>query len=95
MERTLSIAEAREQLTRLADQFEQDQEQHAKTEPITVTRYGKPILTIMPHDLYEAIIETLEVMSDPELMADLRQGIREADEGKGQPLDDVFKELGW
>jgi PHD/YefM family antitoxin component YafN of YafNO toxin-antitoxin module len=45
--------------------------------------------------LYEAIIETLEVMSDPELMADVRQVIREADEGQGQPLDEVLEELGW
>jgi antitoxin YefM len=95
MSRTLSIAEAREQLARLADEFEAEQGQPAKIEPVTVTRYGKPVLTILPHEFYEALIETLEILSDPEQMAALREGIQEADGGKGESLDNVLKELGW
>lgn len=87
MERQLSIGEAREQFTRLADQFEREREAHVNPEPITVTRHGKPVFTIVPQELYEAIIETLEVMGDEELMVALRQGIKEAEQGKGRPWE--------
>jgi hypothetical protein len=32
-------------------------------------------------------------MQDEELMAALRQGVKELEEGKGEPLDVVLKEL--
>ena len=94
MPRTLSIAEAREQLTRLADEFAEEQGQHARIEPVTVTRYGKPVLTILPHEFYEALIETLEILSDPEQMAALREGMEQAERGETVTLDAVRKELG-
>ncbi|HNC45886.1 MAG TPA: hypothetical protein PLU80_17085 [Acidobacteriota bacterium] len=48
----------------------------------------------MSWDLYESLIETMEIMSDPELMANIRQGIREIEEGKGIPFEQVKQELG-
>jgi len=68
MTRQLSVGEAREQISHLAEQFERDKAAHLAPEPITATRYGKPIFTILPHELDEAIIETLEVLSDQEQM---------------------------
>ncbi len=41
-----------------------------------------------------AHIQTLEVMSDAELMAAFRQGVQELTEGKGRPWDNVKKDLG-
>jgi len=87
-EYTFSISEIREQITRLPEQFEQD------PEAITVTRHGKPVMAILPWELYESIMETLEIMSDAELMAAFRQGVKELAEGKGRPWEDVKKELG-
>ncbi len=40
-------------------------------------------------------METLEVMSDAELMKAFRQGVKDMEEGRVQPLDEVLKELGW
>jgi hypothetical protein len=34
------------------------------------------------------------VLQDEELMAAFRQGVKELSEGKGEPLDEVLKELG-
>ncbi len=86
---TYSISEIREEITRLPERFAED------PEAVAVTRHGKPVMAILPWALYESIMETLEVMSDAELMASFREGVKELAEGKGEPLDDVLKELGW
>lgn len=83
MARTLSMAEARNKLTQLPDEFAQDSEDRA----VTVTRHGRPVLAIMPYELYDSIVETLEVMSDPELVAALRQSVREAAQGETIPWE--------
>ena len=58
-----------------------------------MTRRGKPVLAIMPWELYEAIVETLEIMGDEDLMAALSQSIKEAEEGKGIPWEIVKAEM--
>lgn len=88
-ENTYSMSEIREQITRLPEQFEQE------LETVTVTRHGKPVMAILPWELYESIMETLEIMGDAELMAAFRQGVKDIAEGRIKPLDDVLKELGW
>ena len=88
-ENIYSISEIREQITRLPEQFEQE------PAAVTVTRHGKPVMAILPWELYESIMETLEIMGDAELMAAFRQGVKDMEEGRIQPLDDVLEELGW
>jgi prevent-host-death family protein len=101
-ESTYSISEIREAISHLPEAFEED------TDLVTVTRHGKPVMTILPTTTYESLketidslketvdslIETLEVMSDPELMAYFRQGVKEMAEGKGRPWEEVKRELG-
>ena len=89
-ENIYSISEIREQITRLPEQIEQE-----PAEAVTVTRHGKPVMAILPWELYESIMETLEIMGDAELMAAFRQGVKDMEEGRIQPLDDVLEELGW
>lgn len=84
-----SITEIREQITRLPEYFEQE------PEAVTVTRHGKPVMAILPWELYESIMETLEVLGDEELMTAIREGIKDIEEGRTRPLDEVLKELGW
>ena len=87
-ENTYSISEIREEITRLPEHFEKE------PEAIAVTRHGKPVMAILPWELYESLIETLEVMGDAELMAAFRQGVQELREGKGEDWEDVKRELG-
>lgn len=93
MEDTLSIVEAREQLTRLPEQFDEELKTRRNVSAIKVTRHNKPVLAILPWELYESIVETLEILGDEELMADLRQSIQDAAEGKGEPWEAVKREL--
>ncbi len=86
--RTIPMSEARKQLTNLPEQLAEQRQ------VVAVTRHGKPVLAVMTWELYEAIEETLEIMSNPELMAALKESIQEADDGKLIPLADVTAELG-
>jgi prevent-host-death family protein len=95
-EMTYSISEIREQIMRLPERFEED------PEAVTVTRHGKPVMTILPTESYRALIEmvealqeTLEILQDDELMAAFRRGVKDMEEGRIKPLDDVLRELGW
>ncbi len=69
-EHTLSISEAQREITRLPEQFEEE------PEAVTVTRYGKPVMAILPYNTYkslletiDSLLETIEVLQDEELMA--------------------------
>ncbi len=93
---TLSISEAQRELTRLPEQFEEE------SEAVTVTRYGKPVMAILPYETYKSLVEaidslleTIEVLQDEELTAAFRESVKELSEGKGEPLDNVLRELGW
>ena len=41
----------------------------------------------------EAAIETLEIMQDKELLEDIREALKDAEDGKTKPLDVLIKEL--
>ena len=42
-----------------------------------ITKQGRPVAVIVPHDEFEALIETLNILSDPETMAAIEQSERE------------------
>jgi len=90
MTHTLSMIEARKQLPSLPETLIHD----GQVDVLEITRRGKPVLAVMPWELYEAVSETLEVMGDKELMEQLRQSILEIDSGKLIPWQDVKQELG-
>lgn len=87
---SLPMIEARDRLTSLPEELEQDKELGA----IAITRQGKPVLAVMSWELYESLVETLEIMSDPEAMAAFHQGVKEMKEGKSIPLEEVKRQLG-
>jgi antitoxin YefM len=89
MAQTLSMMEARGKLTGLPEEFERNPE----TGAITVTRRGKPVLAVMPWELYDSITETLEILSDEKLMKTLRKSLREARKGRTYSMAEVKKRL--
>ena len=90
MNRTISISEAGARLTVISDELARAKKPRA----VKVTREKKPVLAIMTWELYEGLIETLEILRDKGFMDDLRKGIKEADEGKGIPWEKAKKEIG-
>lgn len=83
----LSISQARGQLTRLAKSLKAD------GQPVEITNRGQPVLALLPWDLYEAMEETIEVLSDEGLMKRLRKSIQEMKRGKLLTLDQVKRKL--
>ena len=84
----LPITEAREELTALPDKLSHSHE------TVTVTRRGKPVLAILSWNEYEALTETLDIMTDEHLMTALRRSLREAKEGKLIPWERAKRKLG-
>jgi prevent-host-death family protein len=82
-----SMSEARNELTALPEKLENQQSAAA------ITRRGKPVLAVMPWDLYESIMETLEILSDEKMTADLHRGIAEVSAGKGVSWEKAKREL--
>jgi prevent-host-death family protein len=72
MPSTYSVAEAQAQLPALLRKVEQDL--------IVITRHDKTVAYLISAQRMEAIVETLEVMADPEAM----KALRRAREGKGK-----------
>ena len=90
MEKSLTITEARSQLLELAEQLNRP----PATEAVTVTKRGKPVLAVMPHEFYESLVETLEVLGDEALMQALRRSLKEVRTGKTIRWEKVKQDLG-
>lgn len=69
--KNISMSEARNELTSMPERMEK---QHRA---IAITRQGKPVLALMPRDLYESIMETREIRGDEKMMSALQKGIKE------------------
>ena len=90
MPKTLTITEARSQLLDLAERLNRP----PAVEAVTVTKRGKPVLALLPHDFYESLVETLEILGDETLMRALRQSLKEARRGKTVSWEKAKRELG-
>ena len=86
MER-IPITEARNRFMKLPDQT-------AKDQILAITRRNKEVMAVMSWELYEGLLETLEVLSDPELMNHLKKGIDDVKAGRTRSLSQAYERLG-
>ena len=61
-------------------------------QPLALTRSGDPVLAILSWDLFESLVETLEVMSDPSLMDAIRDDLKGTDDQSLVPLGQLLSE---
>ena len=73
MQEGISLTDARPILTQLPERLAEGQG------VVPLTRHGKPVLAIMTWDLFEAWLETIEVMSDSGLMRQVIEGLKQLD----------------
>jgi antitoxin YefM len=90
MPESMPIIEARNKLTSLPETLQA----HPELGAIAVTRRGQPVLAVMSWELYESLLETLEIMSDEELVPLLRRSLDEAAAGKTVAWESVKAQLG-
>lgn len=84
---TLPVAEARANFSRLVDEAERTHER------FEVTRNGRVAAILLGVDDYESLIETLEIMSNPELVEDIRRGRAELEAGDIADLDELAEAM--
>ena len=87
MRRTLPVTEAREKLTELVDEV------NDKFEQIEITKNGKPRAVIMSADEFDGWKETLEILSDKQLMKDIKEAEKDFKEGRTITLEQLREEL--
>ena len=73
----LTITKAREALLDLPERLAK-----ASDKTVSITPHGRPVLAVLPWELYESIIETLEVLGDPEATAALRSSLEDIRKGR-------------
>lgn len=84
--RTLSLSEVKAKLSELVGDVER------RDERIVITRKGRPAAVLVSQDDLDSWQETLDIASDPELMADIRRGIRQIERGRTVSYEAVFGE---
>jgi prevent-host-death family protein len=82
----LTITEARNKLMKLPEEAE-------RNEIIAITRRNKEIMALMSWELYEGLLETIEILGDPELMKDLKKGMEQVRSGKTHTIEQARKRL--
>ena len=83
----MSIAKARAMMSQLPEIL------NSENQAMAVTRRGKPVMVMMSWDLFESIMETMDIMGDPDLMAALRLSIEDIRADRLIPLEQVKSEL--
>lgn len=74
----MTVTEARAKLLRLAERFE-----NPSAQPVDVTKHGKRVMTLVPVGIYDALLETLDILSDADTTSELRAAMASIDRGKG------------
>jgi len=80
---TLSLAEARANLSKLVESAVTTHER------FEVTRNGDRVAVLMSADDYDSLLETLDILSNPEEVENIRQGMAEIAAGEFYTEDEV------
>lgn len=85
---TVPLSEAKAKLARLLTEVDE------LGERVVITRSGRPVGVLLPVDEYEGLLETLEILADPELSRAVRRGLADAEAGELVEHDEVWAETG-
>jgi antitoxin YefM len=83
MSNFVGISDARENLPELVDKVSENLER------VTITVHGKPKAVLLSLEDLESMQETAEIIAIPGLKKDIKEGMKEAGQGKGIPLSDL------
>ena len=87
MSKTMPISEVKTRLPELVTGVEEREEE------VVVTRNGKPAAVLVNYDEYERLKDTLDVLSDPNLMKQVDQSKKFYAKGRqGQSFEAAFGE---
>ena len=84
---TISLTELRPRLSELVERA------HEQFDRFMITRHGRVEAVLMSSDEFEGLLETLEILSDSELVSRLAEADRELAEGGGSTLEELRADL--
>jgi antitoxin YefM len=84
---TIPLAEARANLSKLVD------EAVSTHQRVEVTKNGRRAAVILSAEDYDSMVETLDILSDRELVADIQGARAEAERGDVFSLDEVTQAM--
>ena len=87
MGKSISATQARKQFFKLLENV------GTSDSPVRITLEGHPSVVLLSEEEYESLIETLEILSDPELVKSIEEGMRDVKAGRTIPWEKVKKEL--
>ncbi|MFH0936745.1 MAG: type II toxin-antitoxin system Phd/YefM family antitoxin [Candidatus Daviesbacteria bacterium] len=87
MIKTLPITKARKELTTLVDKANRLLDEYI------ITVNGSPAAVLMSAAEYESWKETTEILADPQLMKEIKEGEEDFKKGKFVTFDQLKKEL--
>lgn len=85
----LALMEARQKLTGLNRTLQANPET-----VVRITNRGKPALALLSAELYDSLVETLELLADPEATDALRRSLADIQEGRVHTLENVAARFG-
>ncbi len=80
---TAPLTDVRRDLSEIIDEIDRTGAE------FVVTKHGRPVAAIVPHDELEALLETLNILSDPETMAAIEQSEAEIAVNELVDLDNI------
>ncbi|MDY7026951.1 MAG: type II toxin-antitoxin system Phd/YefM family antitoxin [Spirochaetota bacterium] len=86
MIRRKSVTEARKDFTRISKSLPVD-------DVIAVTSHGRDEVAIMRWEFYESIEATLEIISDPNLLVQIKNSMEDIKAGRLVSLEELEKEV--
>lgn len=78
---TAPLTEARERLSEILDDVMET------GSDLVITRHGRPAAVVMAHDDYEALLETLNILSNAETMSAIAEAETDIANGDLEDLD--------
>jgi prevent-host-death family protein len=63
-------------------------------EEVLVTRNGRPCAVVVSAEEWEALLETIEILSDPDMMRKVNRALRERKVGRFLSHEEVWKKVG-
>ena len=86
MVKTVPVSEARQTLPGLVSRMRRLMDR------VIITRNGKPEAVMMAFEEYESWVETLELLSSPESVQGIREGLEDLRAGRSRSFEKVFGE---
>lgn len=87
MSETRPLAEVRQDLSKFVDEAVRT---HAR---IDITRNGRRAAVLLSSDDFDSLLETLDILSNPELVQDIRDGLTDAENGTVVGHEEILSEL--